>query len=57
MDSITNKERGEDASLWKRYCDGDISLDEWLENSPVVKKKKQEKDFWHKTIDELGIEI
>ena len=57
MDNITNKEREEDVFLWKRYCDGDISLNEWLENSPVVKKAKQEKDFWHKTIDELGIEI
>lgn len=57
MDNITNKEREEDVFLWKKYCDGNISLDEWLENSPVVKKKKQEKDFWLKTINELGFEI
>ena len=57
MDNITNKEREEDVFLWKRYCDGDISLNEWLENSPVVKKIKQDKDFWQKAIDELGIEI
>lgn len=26
MDNITNKEREEDVFLWKKYCDGDISL-------------------------------
>lgn len=57
MDNIINKEREEDVFLWKMYCDGDISLDEWLEKSPIAKKTKQEKDFWSKTVDELGIEI
>lgn len=57
MDNITNKEREEDVFLWKMYCDGDISLDEWLEKSPIAKKTKQKKDFWTKTVDELGIEI
>lgn len=57
MNYITDKEYEEDASLWKEYCDGKISLNEWIEKSPVAKKAKMQNSFWYKPISELGIEI